>query len=170
MSWRFLHVRREVFHGSFNWGTLFMRDAAAGWDELCYTYELPWRADERGRSMNNVSRIELGTYEMQVRDDGPKGWRLELLGTGHRAHIQIHRAHQSMYIEGCILPVHFSWDTANAPQRGDQLIKTRSMEIMGKIKTRYENLATANTGRPTVEISAHLPPLLPARFQTTAPA
>ena len=170
MSWRFLHVRREVFRASFNWGTLFMMDAAGGWDKLCYTYELPWRADARGRSKTNASRIELGTYEMHVRDDGPKGWRLELRRTGHRTNIQIHRAHQSMFIQGCILPVHFSWHTANAPQPGDQVIKTKSKELMNKIKTRYEKLAAAGTGRPTVEISATLPPMLHVSQRATATA
>jgi hypothetical protein len=40
------------------------------------------------------SKIREGTYLLEVRTDGLKGWRLELKGTGHRRNIQVHRAHR----------------------------------------------------------------------------
>lgn len=109
---------------------------------------------------------------MHVRSDGPKGWRLELLNTGHRQNIQVHRAHKSMYIEGCILPVDFI-DFRNAPstgigpievlQKGEPKIERRSIALMKKIRERYELLKADERGNPTITICA----LLPAYQRTT---
>jgi hypothetical protein len=90
--------------------------------------------------MNNLSRIKIGTYDLKPRIDGPKGWRLELNNTGHRKNIQIHRAHSSMFIQGCILPLSFNNLSENKLTKGDPVIQTQSVGLMNKIKLRYEAL------------------------------
>ncbi len=126
---------------------------------LCYSYELPWIEYQvgtlKGKSKNNKSRVKLGNYELLPRKDGPKGWRLELQGTGHRTNIQIHRAHRSLFIQGCILPVHFNRDSNI--KKNNQLIQTKSIELMNKIKKRFEDLETENQGNALLCISAMLP-------------
>jgi hypothetical protein len=165
-TWAFLHVRRRGFRDQDNWGTLFIVDGAGSWQRLCHTYELPWLADATGQSKSRVSRVVEGEYKLQVRTDGAKGWRLELLNTHHRANIQVHRAHRSMYIQGCILPVDFV-DFKNEPEggigpieqlkKGEQKIQERSIALMKQIRTRYELLSKNRKGGPTIQISAVLP-------------
>lgn len=104
---------------------------------------------------------------MTARKDGPKGWRLELLETSPRRNIQAHRAHKSMYIEGCILPVHFEdfvepSDHHTRIKKGDLKIQQRSEAIMKVIKSRYDELHKDRKDRPTLTISA----LLPASIST----
>jgi len=110
-----------------------------------------------GRSRNNLSRIRLGSYELMPRTDGPKGWRLELQNTGHRSNIQIHRAHRSMYIEGCILPVHFNARSDDFLQKGAAMIQTQSVALMSMIQSRYESLSSQFSGNPALTIAATLP-------------
>jgi hypothetical protein len=175
LAWQFLFAQRRGFRSSDQWGTLFVRSTVVGWEQLSRTYELPWREDARGRSMANKSRIKEGEYELQVRKDGPKGWRLELLNTGHRRHIQIHRAHRSLYIEGCLLPVDFL-DFRNEPasgvgpiellKKGDRKIQARSISIMEQIRLRYEQLSRGQNGNPTIVIAATLPALEPSARRT----
>jgi hypothetical protein len=170
MAWQFLFARRRGFRSSDQWGTLFVRSPKSGWEQLSRTYELPWREDARGRSASGKSRIKEGEYELQVRTDGAKGWRLELIGTGHRQHIQIHRAHKSMYIEGCLLPVDFE-DFRNEPasgigpiellKKGDRKIQHRSIAIMEQIRLRYEEQRPGKAGNPTIVIAATLPAFEP---------
>jgi len=166
MGWPFLYLVRELYHGSNPWGTLFTAEYALGnrlpaWEKLCYTYELPWKADQKGKSITGKSRIDIGIYEMDLRGDGPKGWRLELIGTEPRKHIQLHRAHKSMYIEGCILPVN-AMQFAPFPfgLEKDELTQFFSETLMDVIRMRYERLARTQTGNPTIEIAAKLPALL----------
>jgi hypothetical protein len=67
--------------------------------KLSSSYELAWGEDSKGRSLSRLSRIREGVYELSAREDGPKGWRLELKGTGHRqqnpspqsASVEVHR-------------------------------------------------------------------------------
>jgi Family of unknown function (DUF5675) len=175
MAWQFLFAQRRGFRSSDQWGTLFVRSAAAGWEQLSRTYELPWREDAQGRSKNNVSRIKEGEYELQVRTNGAKGWRLELLRTGHRKNVQIHRAHKSMYIEGCLLPVDFL-DFRNEPasgvgpiellKKGDRKIQHRSVAIMEQIRLRYEQMRPGKDGNPTIIIAATLPAFEPLARRT----
>jgi hypothetical protein len=136
------------------------------WEELCYSYELPWLEDSLGRSLKDKSRISEGIYELVARSDGHRGWRLELQHTGHRENVQIHRAHKSMAIEGCILPVDFI-DFENRAEsgigpveqvrKGDPKIQTRSIALMDKIQHRYEALRKAGDGNATITLGAILP-------------
>lgn len=166
MAWEFLYSVRREFRGDSNWGEMYMKSTDnKKWEWLCYTYELPWKADVAGRSVNNHSRVEMGIYELIVRTDGPprpvgKGWRLELLNTAHRGNVQIHRAAPNMHIEGCILPVHFNTLQASAIKKGDEIIRTRSIALMDNIMVRLNNLLKSRTGRPTLTIAEKLPPAL----------
>lgn len=127
MAWEFLHIVRREFQGDSNWGEMHMKTTAKKWEWLCYTYELPWKADANGKSINQQSRVEMGVYGLNIRTDGPKrelggkGWRLELLKTGHRTAVQIHRAAKNLYIEGCILPVHFNTLQGASIKKGDDI-------------------------------------------------
>lgn len=166
MAWEFLHMVRREFRGDSHWGEMCMKSADnKKWGWLCYTYELPWKADAAGRSINDHSRIEMGTYELVVRMDGDlrpegKGWRLELLNTRHRHNVQIHRSARSMFIEGCILPIHFNTFQGSAIKKGDEIIRTQSIALMDKIQSRYVNLSmksNAAAGRATLTIAETLP-------------
>ncbi len=171
MAWEFLYMVRREFRGDSNWGEMHIKSADdKKWEWLCYTYELPWKANATGKSINNISRVEMGVYELNIREDGDprlanyKGWRLELLKTAHRSNIQIHRAAKNMYIEGCILPVHFntfqSTDIKSVIKKGDKIIEDRSKALMDKIKVRLINLmmeSKKTAGRPTLTIAETLP-------------
>lgn len=180
MSWPFLHLFRRTWRSSDNWGTLYMSDADGKWKRLCYTFERPWFIDKQGRSHVTIvrngktilpgSRISEGLFELEECSGGEKGWRLRLLGTRHRTNIEIHRAHKSLYIEGCILPVSFMdfrQESANGTlvkvTKGDQRITTASVQIMGQIKDRYVLLSKlhAKEGHATLLIAAYLPPYEP---------
>ena len=157
MGWPFLMVVRDEYKSENNWGRMYIRSFnGKRWELLSYSYELPWKENRYGRSRKNRSRIKLGTYDMTVRRDGSKGWRLQLKGTGHRTYIQIHRAHRTMKLAGCILPVHFNdFDEANL-KKGDRAIQTQSVKLMEQIRARYDRLKKA-ADRPTVTIAAKLP-------------
>jgi len=165
MSWDFLYIVRRTYHGDDNWGDMYMTTLDGKWECLSYSYELAWNPDESGKSKNKISRIKIGTYNLAVRNDGltreagGKGWRLELLNTGHRHNIQIHRAARNLYIEGCILPVHFNTLQGNSIKRGDPRITLKSVELMDKIQERHESLQNKNKqrGNPSLNISAKLP-------------
>ena len=157
MGWPLLHVTREQWMGDNRWGRLSIRALPTGWEFLSYSYELPWREDDRGLSRSNLSRIKIGTYTMKVREDGPKGWRLELKGTGHRKFIQVHRAAPNLYIEGCILPIHFRSHTPRSAPASDPNYQVQSVQLMKVIKERYEFLAELEDGEPEIQISGTLP-------------
>ena len=164
MTWKFLYIQRQVYKGTYHWGALHIIDSKGKWEKLCYTYELPWKEYQsgpmQGKSIINESRIKIGKYKLIPRTGGPKGWRMELKGTGHRENIQIHRAHRSMFIEGCILPVHFSNFSKAQLTKGDPLIQSQSVALINKIKARYEQLSKLTTGEPLLEISANMPAAL----------
>ena len=171
MAWEFLYIVRREFQGDSNWGEMYMKTIAKKWEWLCYTYELPWRADAAGKSINKQSRVKMGIYKLLARSDGDKGWRLQLQETGHRSAVQIHRAHSSMFIEGCILPVHFNTFQGSGIQKGDEVIQTKSIELMGKIQSRWSTLLNSGTvtGSPTLTIAEILPAeLLTNRSHTDA--
>jgi hypothetical protein len=143
--------------GDNRWGRMYLRAIPTGWAKLCYSYELPWREDAAGRSLNDLSRIKEGSYDLKVRVNGPKGWRLELLGTGHRKNIQVHRAAPNLFIQGCILPIHFRSSNPRTVPGADPVNKVKSTAFMEKIREQYEFLADFETGKPCLEISAILP-------------
>jgi len=165
MAWDLLHIVRHTYHGDSNWGNIYIKTVNEKWEWLSYTYELPWKADEAGKSKNNISRIKLGTYELKVRKDGKtrdmggKGWRLELQNTEHRKNIQIHRAASSLSLKGCILPVHFNTLQGDSIKRGDIRIRDKSEEIMDKIKAHLEALKSNGKvkGNPTIALTANMP-------------
>ena len=161
MTWQFLHVQRQMYKGKNNWGVIHIINAKGKWEKLCHSYELPWKeyqaGELEGKSVIGQSRVNIGVYALKARFGGPKGWRLELEGTGHRKNIQVHRAHRSLVIEGCILPVHFSnYDESNI-QKGDAIIQSQSVALMQKIKNRHDALAKKNKGSPSLELSANMP-------------
>jgi len=164
MAWEFLYLQRDVYQGDRNWGLLFIKTDSDEWEKLSYSYELPWKTygsgSKEGKSISSQSRIKIGVYDLKPRSDGPKGWRLELQNTGHRSNIQVHRAHKSMFIEGCILPVHFYEFSASGLQKGDPEIQSKSTELMNKIKTRYETLNPTKQGSAQIVIAAMLPPMV----------
>ncbi|TGO01948.1 hypothetical protein PN36_33905 [Candidatus Thiomargarita nelsonii] len=180
MAWDFLYLCR--ISTTTHWGGLYLLNDKQTWEFFCYTYELLWRADSKGRSKSSKSRIQNGKYEIKVRSDGSKGWRLQLSGTGHRTYIQIHRAHKTMFIEGCILPIHstdlreiqnkilslgknkvykksrYGTDKLRTADRG---LQTRSIQLMEKMKKRYDKLSQGKTGKATILITTLLPSVTP---------
>lgn len=173
MAWEFLYIVRREFRGDSNWGDMYMKSVDdKKWERLCYTYELPWKADAGGKSINDHSRVEMGVYELTIRTDGKNGWRLELLNTAHRTNIQVHRAARNMYIEGCILPVHFNTFQGSDIKKGDPVISTWSEVLMDKIKVHLTNLTMKSkktAGRPTLTIAETMPAeLLTDRSRTHA--
>ena len=159
MSWPFLHLNRQTYKSSDSWGTLYIQEMNKAWEKLCYTYELPWIIDGSGKSKKDKSRIHIGTYEMKVRQDGPKGWRLELMGTDHREFIQLHRAHHTLYLKGCLVPIAFKDKSYDF--QGSTAVEQNSILLMQKIKQRYEELRLLNLGNAAIEISACLPAMVP---------
>lgn len=163
MALDFIHIVRRTYHGDDSWGEMYIKTTDDKWEWLSYTYELLWKPDASGKSTSNISRVKIGTYALTVREDGDsrdiggKGWRLQLKPTGHRNYIQIHRAHSSLYIEGCILPVHFNTLSGDSIQKGDIRIMNKSVELMEKIEERYDALKKNNKGDPSLTISAAMP-------------
>jgi hypothetical protein len=190
MSWEFLHLFRRAWQSRDPWGTLYMSDGKGNWERLSYTFERPWFTDEKGLSQKTYithglrhpgSRITEGLFELEERSDGAKGWRLQLIGTGPRTEIQIHRAHKSLYIEGCILPVSFMDFCEQSPdgalvrviKKGDQQITDASLTIMRRMRDRYHSLVKQHPkrdDRATILVAAYLPPYYRSRPATTAVA
>ncbi len=166
MSWDFIHIQRQVFQSDNNWGSLYIKDSKNQWEWLCYSYELPWitfrDGSLAGKSKNSKSRIKIGSYGLKTRSDGAKGWRLELQSTDHRKNIQIHRAHKSMFIKGCILPVTFNNYSRDALSKGNPAIQLQSKSLMEKIQKRHEALSAHNDGNASLMITANLPAMKPA--------
>jgi len=161
MSWEFLTLFRRTYHGNDNWGELFTMQKNSTLEYFSYSYELPWKTFDsglqKGKSKNNESRIAIGRYQMKPRNDGPKGWRLELEDTGHRSNIQLHRAHSSMFIEGCILPLTFNDRSGDTLSKGDTKIQNQSVTLMAKLKEKYDAMKVGKTGNPEILIAATLP-------------
>jgi hypothetical protein len=66
---------------------------------VCYVLELPWQ--------NNapfVSSIPAGSYQAFIRNDGPKGWRIQLVDVPLRDNVQIHIGNKPTDSWGCLLP------------------------------------------------------------------
>ena len=169
MSWDFLTLYRRTYKGDDNWGELFVRNRLGKLERFSYTYELPWKTFQKGalqgKSKNNKSRIRIGTYELESRSDGPKGWRMELQDTEHRSNIQIHRAHSSMYIEGCILPLTFNDISGEQLKKGNQNIQTQSVALMAQLKARYDQQKLGKTGNPEILIAAILPAVQTNKYE-----
>lgn len=55
MAWEFLYSARREFQRDSNWGEMHMKIAAKKWEWLCYTYELPWKANAAGKRLRNLA-------------------------------------------------------------------------------------------------------------------
>lgn len=91
--------------------------------KICNALELPYRNNE-----SQISSIPLGDYRGFVRTDGPRGWRIELEGTGSRSNIQIHVGNRPSDSIGCILP-----GTGNATDASCSIAGSR--DAMEAVKT-----------------------------------
>lgn len=67
-------------------------------EKVCDTVELPYVFN-----MKDFSAIPTGRYAALIRDDGTRGWRIELSGTGARHNVQIHTGNRPTDVSGCIL-------------------------------------------------------------------
>lgn len=65
---------------------------------ICYTLELPYVGN-----INGISTIPAGEYTGFIREDGSKGWRIELDNVAGRKNIQIHIGNYTSQIMGCTL-------------------------------------------------------------------
>lgn len=101
---------------------------------ICQALELAYRND-----INEISAVPKGDYTGFVRTDGPRGWRIELQGTGERRNIQIHVGNRPKDTIGCILPG--TGDSTDA-----QCVIAGSKEAMNLIRASY---GESNT-RPVV--------------------
>lgn len=90
------HLRNDCIIGELSAQLPFSKSATLPF--RCFTLELPWRENRSDRSS-----IPAGRYGAFVRQDGKRGWRLQLTGTGRRSNIQIHTGNKPREIEGCIL-------------------------------------------------------------------
>ena len=66
--------------------------------EVARTLELPWKNNEA-----DISRVPAGKYAATVRDDGSKGWRIELKDVPDRKNVQLHIGNYPAQTEGCVL-------------------------------------------------------------------
>jgi len=69
-----------------------------GGKEIARTLELPWKDNK-----NDISRVPAGRYAGTVRDDGARGWRIELKDVPGRENIQLHIGNFPRETTGCVL-------------------------------------------------------------------
>jgi Family of unknown function (DUF5675) len=101
---------------------------------FAYTLELPWKGNRA-----NVSCIPPGRYPAKVRTDKNK-WRLELMKTGPREHVEIHIGNSTKDVIGCIL-----------------IGKTMGADFVGNSEAAIKALrAEIEAGKPPIEISVEI--------------
>ena len=66
--------------------------------EVGRTLELPWHGNA-----NDVSRVPAGVYAAFIRQDGSRGWRIELRDVPERGNVQLHVGNYSHQTKGCVL-------------------------------------------------------------------
>ena len=88
-----LEVTRE-----FNSGQCIMGYLSLNGEVVCYTLELPYVGN-----ITDLSTIPAGTYSGFIREDGNKGWRIELANVAGRKNIQIHIGNYTAQTQGCTL-------------------------------------------------------------------
>ncbi len=93
--------------------------------KICQALELAYR-----NNINEISAVPKGDYSGFVRTDGPRGWRIELEGTGTRKNIQIHLGNRPKDTIGCILPG--TGDSTDA-----QCLIAGSKQAMDQIRAAY---------------------------------
>lgn len=95
------------------------------------TLELPWRAN-----LNDISAIPAGLYTGFTRDDGPRGWRIELKSVPGRDNVQVHVGNRPDDTVGCIL-------LGQNPQKNPCRV-SNSQQTMGALRSLYGS----NKSRP----------------------
>jgi hypothetical protein len=84
-------------------GTMYVANAntpltGAGDVQIGATMELPWRFNQK-----EISAIPAGSYSGHVRQDGDKGWRIELDEVKGRQNVEVHLGNWPKDSIGCIL-------------------------------------------------------------------
>jgi hypothetical protein len=97
------------------------------------TLELPWRANQ-----DEISAIPAGSYSGHVREDGDKGWRIELDSVKGRTNVQIHLGNWPKDSIGCIL-------LGTSISDKQACFVTKSADSMQKLRDLY---ASPNHTRP----------------------
>lgn len=88
-----IEIQRKSITGECIMGYLLVNN-----EIVCYTLELPYVGN-----INDISTIPAGEYSGFVREDGTKGWRIELEQVQGRKNIQIHIGNYTSEIQGCTL-------------------------------------------------------------------
>ncbi|MBX2891824.1 MAG: hypothetical protein KF734_12900 [Saprospiraceae bacterium] len=88
-----IEIQRKAVSGQCIMGYLVLDG-----EVLCYSLELPWVGN-----INGLSTIPDGRYTGFVREDGSKGWRIELENVPNRTNIQIHIGNYTSETIGCTL-------------------------------------------------------------------
>ena len=91
------------------------------------TLELPWRNNQ-----NDISRIPAGSYKGSTREDGPKGWRIQLRDSDPRKLVQIHIGNYPKNTDGCIL-------LGSGRSSTDGCMITGSDAALKALRDRYDN-------------------------------
>lgn len=97
-GWEELLGRNQCVIGDLYLTDLSFPLADAG-TKISNALELAYRND-----LSEISSIPKGDYEGFIRTNGPRGWRIELTGTGSRSNIQLHVGNRPADTIGCILP------------------------------------------------------------------
>lgn len=96
-GWQQLMLKNQCVIGDLYMTTTVFPISDPG-TKLANALELPYRND-----LKDISSIPAGDYPGSVRTDGPRGWRIELRGTGDRQNIQVHIGNRPDNTIGCIL-------------------------------------------------------------------
>lgn len=108
--------------------------------KISNTLELAYR-----NNLNQISSIPAGGYEGFVRTDGPRGWRIELTGTGDRKNIQLHVGNRPGDTIGCILPGTGESSDATCAILGSQVAMTKLRSVVGEnVSTRIALLVQSS--------------------------
>jgi hypothetical protein len=91
------------------------------------TLELPWR-----NNLNDISRIPAGSYTAKTREDGSKGWRIQLNGANPRTLVEIHIGNYPKNTDGCIL-------LGSGRSATDGCMITGSDAALKDLRSRYGN-------------------------------
>lgn len=96
-GWQQLMFKNQCVIGDLYMTTSAFPIADPG-TKLANALELTYR-----NNLKNISSIPEGEYPGSVRTDGPRGWRIELQGTGDRKNVQVHIGNRPDNTIGCIL-------------------------------------------------------------------
>jgi hypothetical protein len=103
-----------------------------GGSEIARTLELPFKDN-----LENVSRVQAGTYDGFIRTDGTKGWRIELKNVPNRTNVQLHVGNYTKDTEGCVL-LGLDVSTANT-STGTTCAVVKSKEAFSALQAAMQN-------------------------------